>query len=103
MSAVVKTIWEYKVNEDHLDAFLKAYRPEGDWAQLFKKCAGFLGTELHRDAGVKNRYVTIDFWQSIDTLESMKQIIGTEYQLLDKICEDYTLSENHIGIFEEII
>ena len=102
MTAVIKTVWEYEVSKSSLDDFLRAYEPNGDWAQLFLKCEGYLRTELHRDTKNEFRFLTIDYWQSLELLNSMKQSIEIEYRLLDKICEDYTLSENHIGIFEEI-
>jgi heme-degrading monooxygenase HmoA len=96
----IQTIWEYKVKGDQLTQFQNAYGPNGDWARLFQKCPGFIKTELQRDIEDPNRFITIDYWQSYSAFSSIQNLIATEYKILDKLCEEYTLSENHIGIFE---
>jgi heme-degrading monooxygenase HmoA len=98
----IQTIWEYEVRSDFIAQFITAYGPNGDWVKLFLKCPGFIKTELKRDLDNPNRFVTIDYWQSYSAFSSMKQLIATEYKDLDNQCEAYTLSENHIGIFEMV-
>ena len=56
-------VWEYEVPGDRAAAFTAAYVPDGSWGQLFGRAAGFLGTELYRDAARDDRYLTIDRWQ----------------------------------------
>lgn len=98
----IQTIWEYKVKSEFVTQFQSAYEPTGDWAILFQKCPGYIKTELKRDIENPNRYLTIDYWQSYSQFSEMKNIVATEYRLLDKLCEGYTESENHIGIFEVV-
>ena len=96
----IQSIWEYEVREQLVSQFEIAYGPEGDWVKLFRKCPGYLKTELKRDIENPNRFLTIDYWQSYSAFSSIKIIIPTEYDALDKRCGDYTLSENHVGVFE---
>ena len=97
---IVQSIWEYEVRDHFISQFKIAYGPNGDWVKLFQKCPGYLKTELKRDIDNPNRFLTFDFWQSYSAFASIKQIIAAEYEVLDKRCDDYTLSENHIGVFE---
>jgi heme-degrading monooxygenase HmoA len=43
--------------------FTAAYAADGAWGELFDRAAGFLGTELYRDAARADRFLTIDRWQ----------------------------------------
>jgi hypothetical protein len=98
----IQTIWEYEVLGDYITQFQNAHGPNGAWVKLFQKCPGYIRTELKRDLDNPNRFLTFDYWRSYSAFSSMKQIIGTEYRILDKLCEPYTSLENHIGIFEII-
>jgi len=93
-------IWEYEVQEDRVAEFEKIYAPDGDWAELFKKGAGFLGTELIRSTGHPKRYVTIDRWASSRDYESFRSQWKEEYARLDAQCEGLTQYENCLGSFE---
>ena len=96
----IYSIWEYKVKAEYIAQFQKAYGAAGEWAILFQKCPGYLKTKLKRDIEILGRYVTIDHWRSYSQFADMKNKIGTEYGLLDQLCEVYTESEKHIGVFE---
>jgi hypothetical protein len=43
------SLWEFRVNSGFVSEFKKAYGPDGDWARLFHRAGGYLGTELLRD------------------------------------------------------
>ena len=43
--------------------FERHYDASGAWAQLFRKNAGFQGTQLLRDAENSRRYLTVDRWE----------------------------------------
>jgi hypothetical protein len=43
-------VWEYEVPGDQAAAFTTAYAADGAWGELLGRAAGFLGTELYRDA-----------------------------------------------------
>jgi len=57
-------LWEYEVPGDRVAAFTTAYAADGAWGELFGRAAGFLGTELYRDAVRADRFLTIDRWQT---------------------------------------
>src|SRR2546422_8528105 len=46
--------------------FVRAYGPDGDWAQLFRRSGGgaYLDSQLARDIEIARRFVTIDRWAS---------------------------------------
>ena len=41
-------IWEFTVREEHIQEFISAYDSNGDWANLFRRAEGYLGTQLLR-------------------------------------------------------
>jgi heme-degrading monooxygenase HmoA len=43
---MIATIWRFRVQPGKLDAFERAYGPQGDWARLFARAEGFIATEL---------------------------------------------------------
>jgi hypothetical protein len=55
-------IWEFVVREEHIQQFISAYNSNGDWANLFRRAEGFLGTELLRSSHQPNIFVTLDHW-----------------------------------------
>jgi len=92
-------MWEFTVPVEHTAAFIAAYGPGGAWAQLFRRAAGFRGTELYRDRAVPGRFVTLDFWLSPAAHEAFLTEHGAEYQALDRACEALTSSERPLGAF----
>jgi heme-degrading monooxygenase HmoA len=94
-----QSIWEYEVDNNFRADFIEAYDSHGLWAKLFKQCKGYIRTELVQDLNQPNRFVTIDYWQSNSAFLAMNKTVAEEYNKLDKQCEAYTLSENHIGFF----
>lgn len=89
------------MQEEHVAQFLSAYGAEGDWAQLFRRAEGFVGTELLRSADHANVFVTIDRWRSRADFERFQQRFGAEYAALDERCEGYTREERALGRFED--
>lgn len=55
-------VWEYDVAAAQVDDFVTAYAADGDWARLFRRAAGYLGTELYRDTDRSGRFLTVDRW-----------------------------------------
>ncbi len=94
-----QSIWEYEVKDEFRADFIEAYNSNGLWVNLFWECEGYIKTELRQDTDQPSRFITIDYWQSHSAFSAMKQMISDEYNKLDKQCEAYTLSENHIGFF----
>jgi hypothetical protein len=95
-AGVFVRVWEYDVPDDRAAAFTAAYAPDGDWGQLFGRAAGFLGTELYRDAARGDRYLTIDRWQSEQDWRSFLRVFGPAYESLDARLEGLAAAERSL-------
>lgn len=95
-------IWEYRVKAERIVEFEKIYHPGGRWAELFKKGAGFLGTELLRDPQHQERYMTIDRWMRSGDFESFLSQQKKEYETLDAQCDNLFERETLFGKWETI-
>jgi heme-degrading monooxygenase HmoA len=98
---VYTIVWQFTVEQRNVDAFVAAYGPRGDWAELFRRAQGFRGTTLLRDAADALRYVTLDRWDSLQDFERFRDMFGRAYEDLDASCESLILSEQLIGRFLE--
>lgn len=92
-------IWEFTVSPANTAAFVAAYGPSGTWASLFRRAAGYRGSELYRDRNDPGRFVTLDFWLSPEAFHDFRDSFGDEYERLDRECEALTLSERALGSF----
>ena len=68
---------------DHVAAFTTAYAADGAWGELFGRAAGFVGTELYRDAVRADRFLTIDRWRNEEDWQSFLHAFGAAYESLD--------------------
>ncbi len=96
-------VWEFTVREEQIAAFISAYDSDGDWAQLFRRADGYLGTELLRSTSSPNVFLTIDRWQSLASFENFLDRFGAEYKKLDALFEGYTLAEKKVGVFSSLL
>ena len=71
-------VWEYQVPDDRIEAFAAAYAADGAWGELFGRAAGFMGTELYRDAAWPGRFLTIDRWQDEQDWRSFLDAFGAD-------------------------
>jgi heme-degrading monooxygenase HmoA len=94
-------VWQFWVRPGREAEFEQIYGPTGDWAQLFARGEGFVGTELLRDVAETGRYVTIDRWTSHAAFEAFRQQLAADYRALDERCEALTLREEALGTFTE--
>jgi heme-degrading monooxygenase HmoA len=97
---MIVSIWRYRTCEGCEREFERIYGPGGDWAKLFARAPGYLGTELLR--GGDGTYVTLDRWQDQASFDAFKGAYGDEYLTLDAACEALTADETAIGIFEGV-
>jgi heme-degrading monooxygenase HmoA len=97
---VVEYIWEFQARPDRIAQFEKFYAATGEWAALFRRCPGFLGTSLLRDTESPARFLTIDRWDTAASHHAMREQFSAEYETLDRACESLTESETRIGVFE---
>jgi heme-degrading monooxygenase HmoA len=92
-------IWEFTVAPETAARFVAVYGPTGDWARLFRKAAGYRGTELYRDRADPTRFVTLDFWLSPDAYHAFRRDFAEEYASLDAACEGLSSTERALGTF----
>lgn len=91
-----RIIWEFRPAPGKVAAFELAYGPDGLWADLFRRGAGYVGTELIRPAGAGGWYRTIDEWESEDDYEAFLEAFAEEYEALDADCAMLTADEQFI-------
>lgn len=89
-------VWEYEVPSDRAAAFTAAYAADGSWAELFSRAAGFLGTELYRDAVRPGRFLTIDRWQNEQDWQSFLHAFSPAYESLDAQLEGLAATERSV-------
>jgi quinol monooxygenase YgiN len=94
-------LWEFTVREEYVQEFIGACGSDGDWAKLFRRAEGYLGTELLRSSDKPNIFLTVDRWESAACFETFQKRFGAEYKQLDARFERYTLSEKKVGVFSE--
>jgi quinol monooxygenase YgiN len=95
-------IWQFRVATEKADEFRAVYGPDGAWAALFRREAGFLGTELLRSETHPNIFVTIDHWDSIEAWAAFLRAWGDDYGALDRRCDELRVSEGEIGSFQSV-
>lgn len=89
-------VWKYEVLADCEMDFRVAYGPDGDWARLFAKHDGFLGSELLA-IDQDRQYLTIDRWDSRDAFDACMAQDGDEYRRRDQKFEARIASEVIVG------
>ena len=93
-------IWRYEVKPEVIPTFRSLYGPEGQWASLFGRAQGYLGTELYRDDATPDHFLTIDRWVSRDAFAVFMSIHGQAYAAMDTKCDGLTVSELRLGDLE---
>ena len=63
------TLWEFEVKPGSKELFERTYGRDGQWAELFRRHAGYLGTRLLQEVGAAGVYVTVDTWESREAYE----------------------------------
>ena len=96
-------IWQYTIKPASRTAFLNAYEPNGEWAQLFSRDPSYIETVLLQDEEDANRYVTIDYWESKSARDAFRERYSVELSRLDTRCDDLTVEETLLGDFLEIV
>jgi hypothetical protein len=57
-------LWRFRPREGRQSEFERAYGPSGEWALLFRRGDGYLGTELLQRSEDPREYLTLDRWTS---------------------------------------
>lgn len=96
------SIWRFKVKAGRGAEFERAYGPEGDWVQLFRRSKGYLRTTLVRTVPDADTYLTIDEWISSTDFKTFKERFHDQYDALDRLFSELTDDEVQIGEFESV-
>ena len=94
-------LWEFQVASDSEERFVEYYSAGGIWVRLFREADGFADTQLLKDTEHPYRYVTIDRWTSASAYEAFRKRFAEQYAELDRLCENFTVSERLIGTFDD--
>lgn len=95
-------VYEYQVDPARVAGFEAVYGPDGQWARFFHSGAGYLGTELLRDATRPGRYLVIDRWGSADAAARFLAERGEEYQRRSRDTAQLYLREVRLGAFDAV-
>ena len=95
---MIAIIWRYEVRDEHRAEFEATYGPQGDWARMFARTEGYLGTELMR--AEDGAYATVDRWRRQADFEAFIAEHRADYEALDRVTEAWTVREEKIGLFE---
>ena len=93
-------LWRFLPLEGRESEFERAYGPSGEWALLFGRGDGYLGTELLRRSDDSREYLTLDRWASRRAYEAFRARWSSEYRRLDERLEELTEEEAPLGAFE---
>lgn len=91
------TLWEFTVLPSRQAEFESHYGPEGDWAELFRRAPGYLGSELLQDRSDPLRYLTVDRWESLEAWRAFRSRFAAEYERLDRQFEGLATREAPLG------
>jgi heme-degrading monooxygenase HmoA len=97
---VYLVVWRFRPKPGYESGFERAYGPAGEWARLFDRADGYLGTVLLRHADEPGEYLTLDRWASRAAHEEFRSRWGDEYGRLDRLLEGLTEEEAPLGAFE---
>jgi heme-degrading monooxygenase HmoA len=98
---MIRILWSFHVPAEREQQFVRAYGPNGDWAQLFAQADGYLGTRLLRELSGSGRYLTEDSWESAQDFDRFTADHRVPYDELDARCRSLTSDECLIGIFDD--
>jgi heme-degrading monooxygenase HmoA len=93
-------LWRFRPVEGWESEFERAYGHSGEWALLFRRDDGYLGTELLRHSEDSREYLTLDRWDSRTAYETFRSRFSSEYRRLDRLFEELTDEETPLGAFE---
>jgi heme-degrading monooxygenase HmoA len=97
-------LWRFRAAVGREGEFERAYGPSGEWARLFGREEGYLGTELllRRSDGESREYLTLDRWVSHAAYEAFRARRSGEYRRLDRRMEGLSEEETLLGAFEAL-
>jgi heme-degrading monooxygenase HmoA len=95
-------LWRFRPLMGREREFERAYGPSGEWARLFERGEGYLGTELLQRSEDPREYLALDRWASGAAYDAFRARFSNEYQRLDRRFEELTDEETLLGTFEAL-
>jgi quinol monooxygenase YgiN len=90
-------VWKFRVRGGAVQKFIEGYGSAGEWAKLFGRAGGYLGTELTCSVKEPQVFYTLDAWKSQASYDEFHVTFGEDYRALDKSFEGLTEHEQLIG------
>jgi heme-degrading monooxygenase HmoA len=97
---MIALVFRYEVSD--LEAFERAYGPEGEWAEFFRTGRGYVGTELLHDVDEPHRYLVIDRWESMEAYNAFLAEQRDEYVRRTDESRFHYIQELRFGTFENV-
>ena len=97
---MIALVFSYEVRD--AEEFERVYGADGDWAQFFRRGAGFIGTELLHDVEIPTRYLVIDRWESAEAYNAFAAEHRDEY--MTRVDDSRFLYDQELrfGTFENV-
>jgi heme-degrading monooxygenase HmoA len=95
-------VYEYEVDPARTAWFEETYGPDGAWAGFFRDDAGYLGSELLRDAMRPGRYLVVDRWASAGDAARFLADRAEEYERRSRDTAHLYLHEGRLGAFDVV-
>lgn len=92
-------IWQFEVLPERVEEFERVYGSQGEWAGLFSRASGYMGTTLSRETESHAMYVTFDYWRTEEDFIRFSAAFQEAYNVLDRYCAPLTLHQRRIGAF----
>lgn len=90
-------LWQYAVDPSRTAQFERTYGPQGEWADLFRRAEGYLGTSLLRAVSGTPMYLTVDRWTNAAAYDAFLTAWELDYQALDERSRALALREVRLG------
>ncbi|MEZ6241535.1 MAG: hypothetical protein R3B57_00675 [Phycisphaerales bacterium] len=88
-------VWRFRPDAGSIDAFVRAYDADGDWARFFATGSGHVGTELV-DLG-DGSFLTIDRWRTREDHARFLSANAKAYEALDQRFAHLCAHEERLG------
>lgn len=96
---MIAHVWTYEVHPPQVEAFRRAYGPDGEWATFFRQSEGYLGTVLLEQCAEPARFMTIDYFADEMARSRLVEEHATDYAEIDRKWEEATIDEEFVGTF----
>lgn len=90
-------VWRFRATSGKEAEFERFNGPDGEWARLFEKAPGYLGTRLRPVKRSPGEYEVIDYWDSRAAWDAFRRDSSDAYERLDREAESLTTEETLVS------